>query len=130
MSVRREKYRAVERKKCWDHHLTRQREKTEDMDGVVEEESAHQLENDVSPEDDNDATSDSVGRSRLGEDAGVGKDVEQKAAAAGVEGEMETSADQPKFSNKYLAKLSKAWSGRRDRRKKQKRLTSKKKQKW
>ena len=37
LAVRREKYRAVERKKCWDHHLRRQREKTEDMDGIVEE---------------------------------------------------------------------------------------------
>ena len=36
MAVRREKYRAVERKKCWEHQLRRQREKIEDMDGIVQ----------------------------------------------------------------------------------------------
>lgn len=41
LAARREKYRAVERKKCWDHHLRRQREKTEDMDDVLEEESGY-----------------------------------------------------------------------------------------
>ena len=35
LAVRREKYREVERKKCWEHHLRRQREKVEEMDGVV-----------------------------------------------------------------------------------------------
>ena len=40
LAVRREKYRAVERKKCWDHQLKRQREK-EDMDSVEAVQGGH-----------------------------------------------------------------------------------------
>ena len=42
---------------------------------------------------------------------------------------MDTDADRPKFSKKYLDKLSKTWKDRRERRKKKK-LSSAKKHKW
>ena len=32
LAVRREKYKIVERKKCWDHQLKRQLDKKEEMD--------------------------------------------------------------------------------------------------
>lgn len=44
LAVRREKYRTIERRKCWDHHLKRQREKTEKMDGVREQQGVCLLE--------------------------------------------------------------------------------------
>ena len=42
---------------------------------------------------------------------------------------METDADKPRFSKRYLEKLSKAWKGRRDKRKR-KRLSHTRKDKW
>ena len=32
LAIRREKYKKVEVKKCWDHHLKKQLDKTEEMD--------------------------------------------------------------------------------------------------
>lgn len=45
------------------------------------------------------------------------------------EGVMETDANKPRFSKKYLEKLSQAWRSRNDRRKK-KRLAHTRKDKW
>lgn len=42
---------------------------------------------------------------------------------------METDGDRPKFSKKQLEKLSKAWRGRHDKRKK-KRLAHRSRDKW
>ena len=42
---------------------------------------------------------------------------------------METDAEKPQFSKKYLEKLSKAWKGRREKRRK-KRLGRTRKDKW
>ena len=115
MAVRREKYRGVERKKCWDHHLRRQREKTEDMDAVVEE-SGRQLEN---------FGDGAVAREPADGDGAVGEGEE----GGGGEGAMETDAEKSKFSKKYLERLSKAWKCRRDKRKRKK-LSNTKKKKW
>ena len=65
-----------------------------------------------------------------------GREVEEGCergdSAVSVDGDnvMETDADKPKFSKKYLEKLSRVWKGRREKRRKKSRLSRSKKQKW
>ena len=49
--------------------------------------------------------------------------------AGGDEGAMEADTDKPKFSKKYLERLSQAWKHRHNRRRK-KRLARTRKDKW
>ena len=43
---------------------------------------------------------------------------------------METEVDKPRFSKRQAEKLSRAWSGRHDHRKRKKRLVRSRKDKW
>lgn len=58
-----------------------------------------------------------------------GEEHESGDVCEGGDGVMETDAERLKFSKRYLEKLSKAWKGRREKRKK-KRLSHTRKDKW
>lgn len=105
LSVRREKYRELERKKCWDHQLRRKAEKLAEIGEMVDEE----LPSPKASEPD-----------QQGE-------VVNKPEKQGT-GEEEAMEDQPKrYTSKQLAKLANQWGSRR--RKRLKRLASRKKEK-
>lgn len=101
LAIRRQKYREIERKKCWEHQLRRQAEKTVEMVELPEiEAELPQLQQ----------------GSRLGEQE------QQANVGSGING-GETAMDRgcEKLSKRQLRKLAERWSARR-KQKKMKRL--------